>query len=37
MTITYTPQSTTGFVTFAASGTYVGTIYAAMWAQCYRR
>lgn len=33
MTITYTPTNATNFVTFAGSGTYVGTVYAAMWAQ----
>lgn len=33
MTVTYTPQSATSYVTFAASGTYVGTVFSAMWAQ----
>lgn len=33
MTVTFTPNNATAYVTFAASGTYVGTVYAAMWAQ----
>lgn len=33
MSVTFTPNNPVVFVTFAASGTYTGTVFAAMWAQ----
>ncbi len=33
MSVTFTPNNPVVFVTFATSGTYSGTVFAAMWAQ----